>query len=39
MDKQQKQLPNALTPADLEVIKFRQENPDFYKAHIQGLAT
>ena len=39
MGKQQKQLPNALTPADLEVIKFRQENPDFYKAHIQGLAT
>ena len=39
MSKQQKQLPNALTPADLEVIKFRQENPDFYKAHIQGLAT
>ena len=38
MGKQQKTLPNSLTPADLEVIKYRQENPQLYKSHIMGLA-
>ncbi len=29
--------PNSLTPGDLELIKFRQENPVFFKNHIEGL--
>ena len=29
--------PNGLTPGDLELIKFRQENPVFFKNHIEGL--
>lgn len=27
-----------LTPGELELEKFRKENPQFYKAHIMGLA-
>lgn len=30
--------PNGLTPGQLELIKFRQENPVFFKNHIEGLA-
>ena len=30
---------NGLTPGELEVIKFRQENPVFYRKHIEGLAS
>ena len=26
--------PNGLTPGQLELIKFRQENPVFFKNHI-----
>ena len=29
--------PNGLTPFELELIKFRQENPVFFKNHIEGL--
>ena len=29
--------PNGLTPGQLELIKFRQENPVFFKNHIEGL--
>ena len=39
MSKGLKKLANALTPADLEVIKFRQENPTLYKNHILGLTS
>ena len=39
MDKQIKNTsPNGLTPGQLELIKFRQENPVFFKNHIEGLA-
>ena len=31
--------PNSLTPGDLELIKFRQENPVFFKNHIEGLSS
>lgn len=29
--------PNGLTPFELELVKFRQENPVFFKNHIEGL--
>ena len=31
--------PNSLTPGQLELVKFRQENPVFFKNHIEGLAS
>lgn len=38
MSKQPKNTsPNGLTPFELELIKFRQENPVFFKNHIEGL--
>lgn len=30
--------PNGLTPGEIELAKFRQENPVFFKNHIEGLA-